>query len=122
MAPVRNSKPAAPAPMSGAMMNSQSWRDCARIRADADQRRADRASRIDRGAGDVDADQMDDDQRQPDGEAGEAGRRDRVGDAENAHQEQERRHHFEHEGGNDVVFPVVARRPSRSGRVEPVQP
>src|SRR3984957_5102126 len=55
---------------------------------------------------------MDDHQRQPDGEAGEAGRREWVGDAENAHQEQERRHHFEYKSGNDVVFPIVARAPA----------
>ncbi len=55
---------------------------------------------------------MDDDERKPDGEAGEAGRRDRVGDAENAHQEQERPHHFEDEGGAQAVFAEMTRAPA----------
>ena len=93
-------------------MKSQSCATAPGFDADADQRRADRAGRIDRGAGDVDADQMDGDQRQPDREAGEAGRRKRMGDAENADQEQERRHHFEHEGRDDIVFAEIARAPA----------
>ncbi len=122
IAPVRNSKPAAPAPMSGAMMNSQSCATAPGFEPIPDQRRADRAGRIDRGAGDVDADQMDDDQRQSNGEAGEAGRRERMGDAEDAHQKQERRHHFEHEGGNDSCIRRGSPRPSRSGRAPPFHP
>ena len=50
--------------------------------------------------------------RQADGEAGEAGRRERVRDAENADQEQEGRNHLEDEGRNDVVFAEVARAPA----------
>ena len=96
--------------------------DRAGVRRDADQRRADRAGRIDRGAGDVDADQMNGDQGQANREAGEAGRRERVGDAENADQEQERRDHFVDEGRNDIVFADDSPRPSRSGRATPVHP
>ena len=93
-------------------MKSQSCATAPGFEPIADQRRADRAGRIDRGAGDVDADEMDGDQRQPDREAGEAGRRERVGDAENADQEQERRHHFEDEGRDDIVFAEIARAPA----------
>ena len=59
-----------PAPINGAMMKSHS---CTRrrVRADADQCGAERARRIDRRAGDVDADDVDGDQRQPDREPGE---------------------------------------------------
>ena len=50
---------------------------------------------------------MDDDQREPDGEAGEAGRRERVGDAENADEEQERPDHFEDEGRDNVILAEI---------------
>jgi hypothetical protein len=46
-------------------------RDRPRVRVHSDQRRPDRARRIDRRAGDVDADQMDHDQRQADCQAAE---------------------------------------------------
>src|ERR1700677_2881527 len=55
---------------------------------------------------------MDDHQRQPDGETGEAGRRDWVSYAENAHQKEERPHHLEHESRDEIVFPEVARAPA----------
>ena len=111
-APSRRGSRRAPAPISGAMMNSQSCATAFRVRGDADQRRADRAGRIDRRAGDVDADEMDDDQRQADGEAGEAGRREGVRDAENADEEQERPDHLEDEGRDHVVFADIAGAPA----------
>jgi hypothetical protein len=62
-------------------------RDRARVRADADERRADRARRIERRTINVDADQDESGQREADREPGEAGWRERMGDAENARQE-----------------------------------
>ena len=48
----------------------------------------------------------------PDGETGEAGRRDRVGDAKNADQKEERPHHFEHEGRDEIIFAKIPRAPA----------
>ena len=50
---------------------------------------------------------MDGDQREPDGEAGEACRRERVGDAKNADEEQERPDHFEDEGRDHIILAEV---------------
>ena len=55
---------------------------------------------------------MDHDQRQADREAREALRRQRMRDAENGDQEQERSHHLEDERRNRIVFAEVARAPA----------
>ena len=98
--------------MSGAMMNSHSCATAPGFEPIPITGRTDRTSRIDRGARNVDADQVDDHQRQPDGEACEASGGEPMGDAEDAHQEQERRCHFEHEGRDDIVFAEIACAPA----------
>jgi hypothetical protein len=69
--PGLNRMPAIPVPISGAMMNSHTCPSAAGLVPIADDRRSERARRVDRNPRHVDADDMDGDQGQPDGEAGE---------------------------------------------------
>jgi hypothetical protein len=62
-----------------------------RVGASANKGRPERASGIHRCAGDIDAEQMDRDERESDGKSGKTDRRTALGDAEDADEEQEGR-------------------------------
>src|SRR5574337_1220417 len=86
--------------------------DRGRIRPHPDERRTARARRVDRGAGDVDADQMDDDEAEANRKARETGRREGMRHAEDGHEEEECSHHLEHESREHVIFAEIARTPA----------
>jgi hypothetical protein len=94
------------------MMNSQIWASRLRIASRADQCRPQRTRRVDRGAGDVDTEQMDRHQGQADGETGEPDRSASLRHAENADQEQEGADHLVDEGRPHIVLAEIAGTPA----------